>query len=362
MKGIVKLFSVLILILLLENNSVFTQEIYQPPALSHPDSWTMILIPDPQSYMKFGRNQPLFELMTAWIAENIETLNIGFVMCVGDLVEQNDMVVPDGINGNLPSKAQWEGISRAFEKLDNKVPYILATGNHDYGFKNAEDRRTFFDDYFKHDRNLLTQKMLRHVGNNAFDRPTLENAAYEFISPHGQKFLILSLEFAPRDEIVRWAGDLINLPDYRQHRGILMTHAYMNHQGVRHERQNYPLKNVNYGVALWEKLIEPSKNIDMVFAGHIADNPEFRGGVAFRTDNNSGSRKVNQMVFNTQRLGGGWHGNGGDGWIRILEFLPDGRTVKVKTFSPLFAISPTTQKYAWSRELYNEFTFDLTAF
>lgn len=52
---------------------------------------------------------------------------------------------------------------------------------------------------------------------------------------------------------------------------------------------------------------------------------------------------------------GGWQGNGGDSWLRWMEFMPDKKTVKVKTFSPLFALSPTTQKFAWHREPYNEF-------
>ena len=30
----------------------------------------------------------------------------------------------------------------------------------------------------------------------------------------------------------------------------------------------------------------------------------------------------------------------GDGWLRIMEFMPDGKTIKIKTFSPFFAISP----------------------
>lgn len=353
-------FSLLFILNIILSNYCFTQDNYNPPSLSHPDSWTMILIPDPQTYIKFERNQPLFELITAWISENAAKLNIGLVLCTGDLVEQNEIIIPTGINGNLPSKAQWEGISRAFERLDNKVPYILATGNHDYGFKNAEDRRSSFDDYFKQDRNLMTQKMLRHVENNAFNKPTLENAAYEYTAPDGRKFLIFSLEFAPRDIIVSWADSVSKLPVYSHHRVVLLTHAYMDHLGQHHERMRYPLTDANYGAALWEKLIKPSLNIEMVFAGHIADTPEFKGGVSFRSDLNAGKRFVHQMVFNTQRLGGGWHGNGGDGWIRILEFLPDGKTVKVKTFSPLFAISPTTQQYAWSREAYNEFSFELT--
>ena len=98
-------------------------------------------------------------------------------------------------------------------------------------------------------------------------------------------------------------------------------------------------------------------NIEMVISGHIGVPNDPKGHLAFLVGENAAGKKVNQMVFNAQALGGGWHGNGGDGWLRILEFLPDGKTVKVKTFSPLFAISPTTQKYAWRTEPYDEFTF-----
>lgn len=65
------------------------------------------------------------------------------------------------------------------------------------------------------------------------------------------------------------------------------------------------------------------------------------------------------MTFNAQALGGGWYGNGGDGWLRILEFLPDDKTVKVRTFSPFFAISPKTQHLAWRTESYDQFSFEL---
>ena len=40
------------------------------PKLSHERSFSMVLIPDPQSYVKFDANQPLFELQTAWIANS----------------------------------------------------------------------------------------------------------------------------------------------------------------------------------------------------------------------------------------------------------------------------------------------------
>lgn len=70
------------------------------PKLTDDQSFSMILLPDPQSYIKFDVNQPLFELMTAWTANNKERLNIEAVLCTGDLVEQNEIRIPDGVNGN----------------------------------------------------------------------------------------------------------------------------------------------------------------------------------------------------------------------------------------------------------------------
>ena len=48
-------------------------------------------------------------------------------------------------------------------------------------------------------------------------------------------------------------------------------------------------------------------------------------------------------------------GNGGDGWLRILEFLPDGQTIKVNTYSPLFGISPTTKHLAHRTAPFDQF-------
>lgn len=96
----------------------------------------------------------------------------------------------------------------------------------------------------------------------------------------------------------------------------------------------------------------------MVFSGHIGAPDNARKHVGFRQDKNAAGKKVSQLVFNAQAMGGGWNGNGGDGWLRILEFEPDSKTVKVKTFSPFFAISPSTQYLAWRTADYDQ--FDLT--
>ena len=75
-------------------------------------------------------------------------------------------------------------------------------------------------------------------------------------------------------------------------------------------------------------------------------------------EKNATGKDIPQMMFNAQTADGFWHGNGGDGWLRIMEFMPDGQTIKIKTFSPLFAISPTTADKSWRTESYDQ--FDIT--
>ena len=355
----VKFFCSIVVAILCLTHAVAQQQKYTPPALSDSNSWSIIMLPDPQTYQKFERNQPLFELMTAWISENIDRLNIQLVMCTGDLVEQNEMINPDGKTVNQPSRMQWASVARAFGRLDGKVPYVLAAGNHDYGYSNISVRRSNYNTYFPVDKNFKTQKLIREAGLNAEGIPTMENAAFEFTSPQGRRFLLLTLEFAPRDTIIAWAKKVTAMEKYKDHTGIILTHSYLSSANEQIEKENYNITDGNYGAAIWHKLVQPSTNIQLVFSGHIGEPNNAKGHVGFRTDKNAAGKKVNQMVFNAQAMGGGWYGNGGDGWLRILEFLPDGKTVKVKTFSPFFAISPTTQQFAWRTAPYDAFEFQM---
>jgi hypothetical protein len=93
-----------------------------------------------------------------------------------------------------------------------------------------------------------------------------------------------------------------------------------------------------------------------VICGHTGNSKGgFEDNVSYRVDNNKVGKKVYQMMFNVQYIGGGGEGNGGDGWLRILEFLPDGKTIKVKTYSPLFGISPSTKHLAHRTESFDQF-------
>lgn len=209
------------------------------PKLTDDKSFSMILFPDPQSYTKFDVNQPLFELMTAWTANNKERLNIEAVLCTGDLVEQNEIRIPDGVNGNQTSEEQWKAASQAFARLDNKLPYVVCTGNHDYGYEKAENRLCRLPEYFPSERNSCWRNSLVEVGNNYQGIPTLENAAYEFETETWGKILVVSLEFAPRDEAIEWAKTVTEKPKYKEHKVILLTHSFLAWNGKRHLKENY---------------------------------------------------------------------------------------------------------------------------
>src|SRR5690606_12139348 len=99
------------------------QTAYQKPALSHRESWSLILIPDPQSYVKFERNQPILELMMTWVKENKKWLNTKMVLCTGDLVQHNNrlLAVKNQKKSNQNSVQQWTASRKAFRILDHQV-------------------------------------------------------------------------------------------------------------------------------------------------------------------------------------------------------------------------------------------------
>ncbi len=315
--------------------------------LDNSKSFSMILLGDPQGYIKYDINQPLFELQTVWIADNIDNLNIKAVLCTGDLVEQNENLVRNRNMLNQTSREMWESVSRAFERLDNKIPYIISTGNHDYGYRSSENSRTKFPEYFPIERNKTWYDCIVGVYPNRNDVESLENAAFEFEQPNWGKILVVCNEFAPRDEVLEWTAKLISSDRFKNHRVIYITHSLLNERdAARTDNEPYTITPHNWGQQVWDKLIQPSENIVLAISGHEGDVGDFEDSVAYRLDKNAIGKNVHQMMFNVQTLGGGWEGNGGDGWLRILEFKPDGKTIGVKTYSPLFGISPATKHLA----------------
>lgn len=338
--------SILTAVLCLSVLTATAQQRADQQRLEDPRSFSMIVMGDPQGYSKYDINQPILELCTAWIADNIDSLGIRAVMCTGDLVEMNECITPNPAMSNQTSTEQWESVSRSFGRLDGHVPYIIATGNHDYGYVRGDEPFTHFPDYFPVGRNPRWKGCLVSTFPNREGNVSLENAAFEFEEGKWGKILVVSTEWAPRDEVLEWVRTLAD-GDYKSHRIILLTHSYMHERTAqRTQDEDYRIMPRNYGQEIWDKLVYPTTNIELVVCGHNGHPGDFEDTVAYRVDKNSAGRRVHQMMFNIQCSGGGWEGNGGDGWLRILEFKPDGRTIAVRTYSPLFGISPSTRHLA----------------
>lgn len=311
--------------------------------------WTIAVLPDSQNYAKFAANQKHFDRMCHWIADHLAPWRIQLVLHEGDFVEQNGIAEGGGRGwGDQNSEQQWESARRALAPLADKVPVILATGNHDYGIRNAENRDSRFPEFFPIDWNRpRSGSILLETAPNAAGKHTLENSASAFTAPDGRKILVVSLEWGPRRAVVEWARDLLARQEYASHTGILLTHDFIIPGDLRDGQDGNRRRSGNphtYGTGrsgdthdgedLWKTLVFPSRNLHLVLNGH-----EMGSHVGRRTDPNAAGIHVHQILFNARGFGGGSDekGNGGDGWLRLMTWEPDGRTLTVRTFSPLHA-------------------------
>ena len=103
----------------------------------------------------------------------------------------------------------------------------------------------------------------------------------------------------------------------------------------------------NNGRDLWEKLVSRHENFFLTTNGHFSSLGYLKSAARWAT-------AVHQILFNAQT-----DANGGDGWIRLLEFGGGGQTVAVKTFSPYREALGLS---AGRTDAANQFTLGLSAF
>jgi 3',5'-cyclic AMP phosphodiesterase CpdA len=296
----------------------------QPPAVTPsplvvreyvPGSWTLAVLPDTQMYSL--RYPGLFYAQTAWIARNRDRLHIKYVMQLGDVV-----------NNNTPR--EWRNARDAMSLLDGIVPFAIAPGNHDYGPNgDASTRDTLFNEYFPHDEVARWPTF-----GGAMVAGRLDNT-YHLFEAGGVKWIIIALEWAPRDETIAWANKIMDRHVDRI--GILITHAYMNNNDRRYDHtdtahaQDYNPHHYstpgskNDGEELWNKLVRRHDFL-LVLNGHVLGD-----GTGYLASINDLGRLCHQMLANYQM-----RELGGEAYMRLLEFQPDGRTIQVKTYSPLY--------------------------
>ncbi|MGM0838335.1 MAG: FIMAH domain-containing protein [Bacillota bacterium] len=278
-------------------------------------AFKIAILPDTQNY---NVNHPdIFRGQTQWIADNHEEQKIKHVVHLGDIVNNN--TVPE-----------WENASAAMSTLDGVVPYSVLPGNHDMGTNGSANTRdtTLYNTYFP---------VSDFSGTDTFGgvytaEPNKYDNNYHTFNAGGTDWLVLSLEFGPRDSVLDWANEVVS--SHPNHRVIVVTHAYMFSDETRYgaghswNPHNYGLSSgpggVNDGGEMWEKFVKLHPNMTMVMNGHVLNDGQ--GRLVSEGDHGN---KVYQMLSNYQMLP-----NGGDGFLRLLEINPEKGTINGTSYSP----------------------------
>jgi predicted phosphodiesterase len=277
------------------------------PLPYHNGSTTVVVLPDTEGYCR--KRPHIFNAMMKWVADNRDRRNIACVLHVGDITNDN-------------TKDEWRNARKAFDIIEGKVPYVLAAGNHDYD--GTPGRLTYMNEYFK-----VADLKKRPGFGDVYEPGKLENH-YQFMEIKGQKWIVLSLEMGPRKKVIAWANKV--LAKHKDRLAIVLTHGYLYYGSERynHLRGGQRASPYNFygegadGEMMWNQLVRKHPNVMMVVCGHLSSQY-----VGYRKDKGDRGNTVHQMLVDYEKM------RGGHGFLRVLEFLPDGRTVQVRTYSPV---------------------------
>lgn len=299
------------------------------PAPPPPGGFSILVLPDTQYYVAC-RSEHLARQVDYALRQR-QAQNIVLVLTVGDLTDHNDA-------------AEWKFFRDAVQPLFDEVPFILTTGNHDHGEAGSARRRgsglvSTFGQPPSRSRALLVESSSGGDWENAYYRLALGKTTLG----------ILTLEWSPRAESVAWAGRVLDR--HPGDRVLFTTHAYLYHDDTRYDWDRYGRAQEwsprAYGTArkdptresgpgnwapegaydgemLWRELLAPRPSVWLTLSGHVLYD-----GQGYLASRGKSGNLVHQMLVNFQMLTAG-----GSGFLRLLQVAPDGRTLRVFTYSP----------------------------
>jgi hypothetical protein len=268
------------------------------------EDFTIIVLPDTQNYScgaDCSSDPAIFKAQTKWIVDNKDVLNIVYVAHEGDIVER-------GAN-----KSEWENASAAMSLLEDPVttglkdgiPYGVVPGNHDLLLR-IEPRdhvHVNFETYF----GVARFKDRSYYGGH-YEENNRSN--YTLFKAGEMEFIVINLDYAPGPDIIDWADAMLKRHSNR--RAIVVSHHILSHHTMGGNDFEFP--------SIYEAL-KDNPNLFLMLCGHV-------GGEERRTDTFNGNN-IHTLLADYQ-----WEPNGGDGWLRILEFSPVKNEIRVRTYSP----------------------------
>lgn len=297
-------------------------------------AYSFVVLPDTQNYTE--AHQYIFGQMTQFLAANKDSLKLQIVTHVGDVTGSN--LLPE-----------WQIVSDAYKALEDAgLPYTLLPGNHDQGVGGtASDHSTNQTQFFDPDRYFADSQDRPHGVYDGEPDSTANNFK-TFTAPDGTDWIVLSMEFGPRDDVMRWANDV--LTEHSGHRAIVLTHHYTNMADIAGPNsgdlynegtgKNYGMVNgaegMNDGRDIWDQVLSKHGNVSFILSGHV-----FGDGAETIIRHGEQGNPVFQMFVNYQngvakiiQSAGieGEDGRGGNGAMRILTVDPDNDQLHTETY------------------------------
>ncbi|MFT5857404.1 MAG: hypothetical protein ACI8XO_004665, partial [Verrucomicrobiales bacterium] len=271
---------------------------------TQPADFTVAALPDTQYYVSSlnGGTPEMFNAQADWIVNNQAANNIAFVTHLGDVVQNGDTAQSEWLNA-IDALYRLEYFSPG---LPDGIPYGIAIGNHDQiPLGDPDGTTTFFNQYFGEAHFAGREYYGGHFGSN-------NDNNYQLVSASGLDLIFVHLEYdsSANPAVLAWADGLLQTHSDRL--AIVSTHHLVG--------TGTPATFSAQGQATYDAL-KGNPNLILMLGGHVT-------GEARRSDTFNGNT-VHSLLADFQNSG-----NGGDGWMRLLEFSPASDEIRVKTYSP----------------------------
>lgn len=281
-------------------------------------NFTVVGLPDTQNYTWITNIPDIFTKQTQWVLDNKETLNIKFLTHLGDIVD------------SATNTSQWSRATSAMDLLNNQLPYGVCTGNHDLA-----NGSTHYLDRFGPTQPRWIDPATGQVYSWYQGTSPRGYSSYQVINVNGRDYMFLHIDCDCPDSDMAWAATVLS--QHPRTVTMLTTHDYLAETGAssssgsgtgQRGRVNWPTGYISVGpdrnnvTDIWNTLVKPFNQVYMVICGHNFAQYNVE-------DTNAAGNTVHQVIADYQTLP-----NGGNGFLRIMEFRPSQNQIYNTTYSP----------------------------
>ena len=277
----------------------------EPAGAAAPGDFAVVALPDTQMYTAAlnGGSPEMLTAQTEWIISNRVSRNIAYVTLEGDISQDGSKVAK-----------QWHHATNSLYRLEDPVhtglpggiPYGAVVGNHDQRAGGTMK----FNEYFGTNHFAGRSYYGGHYGAD-------NDSHFDLFSAGGQNFIVLALTMGAGSDsgLMRWADAVLHSNANR--RAIVVTHSLLDPAPW-----PAPANWTKEGPAIFGALAG-NPNLFLMLCGH-------RHGEGRRHEAaGTGGRHIDVVLADYQS-----YTNGGNGFLRLLEFSPSRSQIRVKTYSP----------------------------